>query len=109
MEFTWLRFHETVFKEIKKNFYIGLGYHLDSHSSIVDKNLDVAAGKFTSHYNYSINNGFSPTQYNLSGLSLNYYLTTDRDKIRSNHIKECTSTSKTGIAQSFLEVLNSVT
>ena len=64
MEFTWIRLHETVFREIKKNFYIGFGYHLDGYSNIVDKNLDVAAGKLTSHYNYSISNGFSPTQYN---------------------------------------------
>jgi len=72
MEFTWLRLHETVFKEIKKNFYVGLGYHLDSYSSIVDKNLDVANGKLTNHYNYSISNGFNPKQYNLSGLSINF-------------------------------------
>jgi len=72
MEFTWLRLHETVFKEIKKDFYIGLGYHLDSHSSIIDKNLDVAAGKLTNHYNYSISNGFNPNQYILSGISVNF-------------------------------------
>ncbi len=71
MEFTWLRLHETIFREIKKNFYLGLGYHLDSYSNIIDKNLDVAAGKLTSHYNYSISNGFNPNQYTLSGMSFN--------------------------------------
>lgn len=72
MEFTWLRLHETILKEIKKNFYVGLGYHLDSYSNIVDKNLNVAANQFTSHYNYSINNGFNPNQYTLSSFSLNF-------------------------------------
>ncbi|HEV8511959.1 MAG TPA: BamA/TamA family outer membrane protein [Cyclobacteriaceae bacterium] len=72
MEFTWLRLHETIFKEIKKDFYIGLGYHLDSYSNIVDKNLDVATNQFTNHYSYSISNGFNPNQYTLSGISINF-------------------------------------
>jgi outer membrane protein assembly factor BamA len=72
MEFTWLRLHETIFKEIKKNFYVGLGYHLDSYSNIVDKNLNLAADQTTNHYNYSVSNGFNPNQYTLSGISLNF-------------------------------------
>jgi len=66
-----LRLHETVFKEIKKNFYLGIGYHLDAYSKIIDKNLDVAGDVLTNHYNYSISNQFDPTQYNLSGISAN--------------------------------------
>ncbi len=72
MDFTWLRLHETVFKELKKDFYVGFGYHLDSYSNIQDKNLDVASGVYTNHYTYSVNNGFNPNQYTLSGISLNF-------------------------------------
>jgi hypothetical protein len=72
MEFTWLRIHEIVFREIKKDVYLGVGYHLDSYSNIADEKLDVAAGSLTNHYNYSISNGFNPNQYTLSGLSLNF-------------------------------------
>jgi len=71
MEFNWLRLHETVFREIKKNFYLGLGYHLDSYSSIIDKNLNISSGVYTNHYNYSVNNGFNINQYTLSGISAN--------------------------------------
>jgi len=71
MEFNWLRLHETVFKEIKKNVYIGVGYHLDSYTSIIDKNLNVAAGALTNHYIYSLTKGFNPNQYTLSGMSVN--------------------------------------
>lgn len=72
MEFSWLRLHETVFKEIKKNVYLGIGYHLDSYSSIIDQNLNVATGALTNHYVYSIKNQFNPKQYTLSGMSANF-------------------------------------
>jgi outer membrane protein assembly factor BamA len=71
MEFNWLRFHETVYKKIKKYFYLGVGYHLDDYSNINDKNLNVSDGKLTHHYLYSVAHGFNPHQYALSGVSAN--------------------------------------
>lgn len=71
MEFKWLRLHETVLKEIKPQLYAGLGYHLDLYSNIIDKNLDISNNALTNHYRYSLEKGFDPVQYNLSGMSVN--------------------------------------
>ena len=76
MTFKYIRFHETVFKKMQTNFYAGVGYHLDIHSDINDNllNLDTTGGKqpvITSHYGYSIKNGFDHKGYTLSGISLN--------------------------------------
>ena len=73
MEFQYIRFHETAFKKILEYFYIGAGYHLDYHYSINDNllNLDSVPPVITSHYGYSMNYGFNPENYILSGVSLN--------------------------------------
>lgn len=71
MEFRWLRLHETALREVRENLYIGLGYHLDMYQNIEDKNLDVANQKYTDHYLYSVQRGFDPQKYSVSGLSLN--------------------------------------
>lgn len=71
MDFQWLRIHETALREIRENFYVGLGYHLDRYQNIIDKNLDVANKKYTDHYLYTVQRGFDPTQYSISGLSFN--------------------------------------
>ena len=72
MEFQWLRLHETALREIKRNVYLGLGYHLDVYASILDKNLDVPNGKLTEHYTYSLAQGIDPNYYSMSGLSANF-------------------------------------
>ena len=70
MKFKYIRFHETALKKFKENLYFGLGYHLDYHYDIVDDLLNYP-DTITSHYSYSIANGFNPEKYTLSGLSLN--------------------------------------
>ncbi len=72
MEFQWLRLHETALRQLKKNFYAGLGIHLDNYADIVDRKLDVANGLLTSHYSYSLANGIDPTHYSMTGLSANF-------------------------------------
>jgi outer membrane protein assembly factor BamA len=77
MEFKYVRFHETVMKKVKTNFYAGLGYHLDIHSDINDNllNLDTTGGQkpiLTSQYLYSKEYGFDLEKYTLSGVSLNF-------------------------------------
>ncbi|WP_340114633.1 BamA/TamA family outer membrane protein [Maribellus mangrovi] len=74
MEFNYLRFHETVLKQIEDTrFFAGLGYHLDIHSKIKDNLLDLDADPpiITSHYGYQTLTGFSSEKYTLSGISLN--------------------------------------
>jgi len=72
MDYNYFKVHQTISWEVKKNFYIGGGVNIDWYSSIVDKNLDVENGKFTHHYNYSIQNGFNDKEYFVNGLSLNF-------------------------------------
>jgi len=73
MEFKYIRFHETVFKKLQKNLYVGAGYHFDYHYNINDNLLDLEADPpvITSHYAYSTKYGYDPEKYTLSGLSLN--------------------------------------
>ncbi|WP_057831820.1 BamA/TamA family outer membrane protein [Colwellia sp. TT2012] len=73
MEFKYYRFYETALKRIHGDWYVGLGYHLDLYKDIQDNMLDLNAEEkvITSHYSYSQLNGFDPTGYTLSGLSLN--------------------------------------
>src|SRR6187402_2897286 len=59
MDYNYFKFHQTVSWEIKKNFYVGGGVEIDWYSSIHDENLDVANGKYTYHYNYSVENRFN--------------------------------------------------
>ncbi len=73
MSFNLIRFHQTVMKKVKKNFYLGLGYHLDSYFKIDDQllNLESDTLVITSHYAYSTKYGFDPEAYTISGLSIN--------------------------------------
>lgn len=71
MDFRWIRLHETALRQIRKNLFAGIGYHLDLYEKIVDKNLDVANDRLTDHYIYSKQRGFDPEKYSVSGLSVN--------------------------------------
>ena len=73
MKFDYTRVHETVFRRVSGPFYLGVGYHLDLHTNIEDERLNLAAvpPAVTSHYAYSVFEGFDDTHYSLSGLSLN--------------------------------------
>ncbi len=77
MKFKYFRFHETILKKTSEYFYSGIGYHLDTHFDIDDNllNLDTSNGNqptLTSHYLYSINYGYNPEKYILSGVSFNF-------------------------------------
>jgi hypothetical protein len=75
MEFNYLRIHNTLMKRYKESrFFYGLGYHLDYHNKIYDQllNLDTVPPVVTSHYGYSILEGFDPEQYLISGVSFNF-------------------------------------
>ncbi len=73
MEFKYIRFHETVLKQVKEYLYAGVGYHLDLHQDINDNLLDLNDNPpvITSHYAYSTEFGFDSNEYALSGLSTN--------------------------------------
>jgi len=73
MEFKFIRFHETVFKQLSSDFYLGAGYHMDYHFDISDNLLDTAAATpvLTSHYLYNKKYEFDNGKYTLSGISLN--------------------------------------
>ncbi|MGB1268687.1 MAG: BamA/TamA family outer membrane protein [Flavobacteriaceae bacterium] len=75
LEFNFLRIYETYFRKLgEKDFYAGLGYHLDVHSKIKDNLLDLEENVpvVTSHYAYSTKYGFNPEKYTLSGVSVNF-------------------------------------
>ena len=72
MDYNYFKVHQSGSWEVSNNFYVGGGIQIDWYSSIVDKNLDVENGKFTQHYNYSIQNNFYDKEYFVNGLSLNF-------------------------------------
>ncbi len=73
MDFNLIRFNETALRQIKPNFYLGIGYHLDVYSKINDQLLDLDSDpqRITNHYAYSTKYGFDPTGYTTSGVSFN--------------------------------------
>lgn len=74
VDFNFFRIHETALKRFRDSrFFAGIGYHFDSHYSIEDKfNEPVPDSTLqTSNDFYSETNGFNPTHYLLSGISLN--------------------------------------
>lgn len=74
LTFNQLKIYYTALKEIHKNIYAGIGYHLDYHFKIQDLTLDLTATNpvVTSHYAYSVANGFNPQSYATSGTSFNF-------------------------------------
>jgi hypothetical protein len=73
MKYNFARFHQIVNRQVFDNIYMGIGYHLDVYWSINDLNLnlDTIPLQITPHYRYSVQNGFDPSAYVLSGFSLN--------------------------------------
>ena len=82
MKYNWIKLHNTLFREVVDNFYIGAGYHLDSYYDIKDDklNLDSSTRVITPHYSYSVQHGFNTLAYITSGISLNFAYDT-RDNI----------------------------
>ena len=73
MEFNYVKFNEIVNRELKENFYAGIGYHFDYYYDIKDEklNLDTMPNLITPHYVYSKKYDFDTNKYILSGLSAN--------------------------------------
>jgi len=70
MRFNYIRFYETVMKEIFPYWYAGIGVNIDDHFDIDDQSLklDTPNAKITSHYFYSTKYGFNPQHYSTNGL-----------------------------------------
>jgi outer membrane protein assembly factor BamA len=85
MDYDYFKFHQTVSFEVYKNFYVGGGVNLDWYSSIKDKDLDVANGKLTYHYNYSLEHGFNDLEYFMNGMSLNLVYDSRDNQVNSTH------------------------
>lgn len=45
MDFDYIRFYETVYREISKNFYAGIGYNIDYHWNISADKASIDGGK----------------------------------------------------------------
>jgi len=84
MDYNYLKFHQTVSWEVKNNYYVGAGVHLDWYTTITDKNLDIAAEQFTNHYNYSMKYDFNENEYFVNGLSLNLLYDSRDNQINTN-------------------------
>ncbi|WP_242670334.1 BamA/TamA family outer membrane protein [Flavobacterium frigidimaris] len=85
MDYNYFKFHQTASFEVKKNFYVGGGINIDWYSSIVDKELDVANGKLTYHYEYSQKYGFDNLEYFLTGVSLNLVYDSRDNQVNATH------------------------
>lgn len=84
MDYNYLKFHQTASWEVKNNYYVGAGVHLDWYTTITDRNLNVAAGQFTNHYNYSKKYDFNENEYFVNGLSLNLLYDSRDNQINTN-------------------------
>ncbi|MFZ4521792.1 MAG: BamA/TamA family outer membrane protein [Bacteroidales bacterium] len=84
INYNYIRLYETFFVKITRKFYVGLGYCLDDYSRVEDVNLhlDSTPQRLTSHYLYSVNNGFNPSYQAMSGLSLEVLLDSRDNTIR---------------------------
>jgi outer membrane protein assembly factor BamA len=70
MRFNYIRFYETVMREIFPHWYAGIGVNIDDHFDIKDESLqlDTPNPHITSHYFYSTKYGFNPLHYSTNGL-----------------------------------------
>ena len=87
MRFNYIRFYETVLKEIAPHWYAGMGITIDDHFNIEDQSLklDTPNQFITSNYYYSVKYGFNPQHYSTNGLSLQ--ITEDSRDNRINSFK----------------------
>jgi hypothetical protein len=73
MDMNLLRFRQNALRQVWGALYVGPGVSFDRYYGIVDQQLDLSASPpvVTSHYAYSVLEGFGTKAYNTSGLSLN--------------------------------------
>jgi hypothetical protein len=72
MDFDMLRFHETVYRRVWGNLYLGGGWAFDRFFAVQDQNLDTSStpAVITPAYAYSLNYGFDPSAQTVSGVAL---------------------------------------
>ncbi|MBF4491361.1 BamA/TamA family outer membrane protein [Flavobacterium sp. JLP] len=85
MDYNYFKFHQTASFEVKPNFYVGGGVNIDWYTSIKDKELDIANGISTYHYDYSQKYGFNNLEYFLTGVSLNLVYDSRDNQINATH------------------------
>lgn len=85
MDYNYLKFHQTASWEVKNNYYVGAGVHLDWYTTITDNKLDIANGQFTNHYNYSMKYDYNDKEYFMNGVSLNLLYDSRDNQINTNH------------------------
>jgi hypothetical protein len=73
MKFNLLRLHQVALRRVWGHLYVGAGIRIDRYYGIVDELLDLSTTSpvITSHYAYSTYYGFNPSEYTLSGITLN--------------------------------------
>ena len=73
MDMNLLRFRQNALRKVWGDLYLGPGLSFDRYYGIEDKRLDLSASPpvVTSHYAYSVLEGFGTKAYTTSGLSLN--------------------------------------
>jgi hypothetical protein len=73
MKYNYIRFWESVFRNIGKKWYAGLGIAIDDNFKINDQSLSLDSPvHYTSHYNYSKTYGFDSAHYSTNGLILEF-------------------------------------
>lgn len=85
MDYNYFKFHQTASWEVKNNYYVGAGVHLDWYTTITDNQLDIANGQFTNHYNYSKKYDYNDKEYFVNGLSLNFLYDSRDNQINTNN------------------------
>jgi len=84
MDYNYFKFHQTVSWEVKNNYYVGAGVHLDWYTTITDNKLDIANGQLSNHYNYSKKYDYNDKEYFVNGLSLNLLYDSRDNQINTN-------------------------
>lgn len=85
MEYNYFRLYQTASWQVKPNFYVGCGIAIDWYEKIDDEDLNIAAGDYTYHYNYSEQYGFDYTNYSVNGVSFNLLYDSRDNQINANH------------------------
>jgi outer membrane protein assembly factor BamA len=85
MNYHYLKFHQTASWEIKNNYYVGAGVHVDWYTNIMDISLNIAKGQLTDHYIYSKKYYFNENEYFVNGLSLNFLYDSRDNQINTNN------------------------
>ncbi len=85
MKFNFFRFHQSMGIKISKGMYLGLGYHLDAYSDIVDEKLRLNPGDtlITSHYAHSTSYGYATDKYFSSALNISFTIDTRDNMINA--------------------------